>query len=148
PPNAPPQVLPCASPSTWKMPSLCAASARVEPSASVATHAAVHVLPWFFFTFAPSHRKGTRRPPTGRITVSSKFCLAGPLRARPSMLRRARAQGTLSGIADDAKTLACNCFAAGMRIFDISDVTNVHEIGYQVRAGEHRRRLRERRHFG
>ena len=32
--------------------------------------------------------------------------------------------------ADNATIAACNCFAAGLRIFDISDVKNVKEIGY------------------
>jgi len=31
---------------------------------------------------------------------------------------------------DDAKIAACNCFAAGLRFFDISDVTYVKEIAY------------------
>jgi hypothetical protein len=31
---------------------------------------------------------------------------------------------------DDAKTLACNCFAAGLRVFDISNVKAIREIGY------------------
>jgi len=32
--------------------------------------------------------------------------------------------------ADDAHIAACGCFAAGLRIFDISDVNNIREIGY------------------
>jgi hypothetical protein len=32
--------------------------------------------------------------------------------------------------ADNAKLAACNCFAAGLRVFDISDVNNVKEIAY------------------
>ncbi len=32
--------------------------------------------------------------------------------------------------ADNATVAACNCFAAGLRIFDISDINNVKEIGY------------------
>jgi hypothetical protein len=32
--------------------------------------------------------------------------------------------------ADNAKVAACNCFAAGLRFFDISDVKNVREIAY------------------
>ncbi len=31
---------------------------------------------------------------------------------------------------DDAKIAACNCFASGLRIFDISDVSNPREIAY------------------
>ena len=31
---------------------------------------------------------------------------------------------------DDAKIAACNCFTAGLRIFDISDATNPREVGY------------------
>jgi MYXO-CTERM domain-containing protein len=31
---------------------------------------------------------------------------------------------------DDAKTMACNCFAAGMRVYDISNPSYVREIGY------------------
>jgi hypothetical protein len=31
---------------------------------------------------------------------------------------------------DDAHVAACNCFAAGLRIFDISKVNAIHEIGY------------------
>ena len=32
--------------------------------------------------------------------------------------------------ADDAKILACNCFAAGLRFFDIHDITNIKEMAY------------------
>ena len=31
---------------------------------------------------------------------------------------------------NDAKIAACNCFTAGLRIFDISDATNPREVGY------------------
>ena len=31
---------------------------------------------------------------------------------------------------DDAKIAACNCFASGLRFFDITDVNNVREIAY------------------
>jgi hypothetical protein len=31
---------------------------------------------------------------------------------------------------DNAKIAACNCFAAGLRFFDISDIGNIHEIAY------------------
>jgi MYXO-CTERM domain-containing protein len=31
---------------------------------------------------------------------------------------------------NDAKIAACNCFSAGLRIFDISDATNPREVGY------------------
>ncbi len=31
---------------------------------------------------------------------------------------------------DDAKIAACNCFTAGLRLFDISDPTNPREVGY------------------
>ncbi len=32
--------------------------------------------------------------------------------------------------ADDARILACNCFAAGLRFFDIHDITNIKEMAY------------------
>jgi hypothetical protein len=32
--------------------------------------------------------------------------------------------------ADDAKIAACNCFAAGFRVFDIHDITNIKEMAY------------------
>ncbi len=32
--------------------------------------------------------------------------------------------------ADDAKILACNCFAAGLRFFDIHDIANINEMAY------------------
>ena len=31
---------------------------------------------------------------------------------------------------DNARLAACNCFAAGMRVWDISNVSNIHEVGY------------------
>src|SRR5437899_168262 len=57
-PNAPPQVAALASPSIWKMPSLCEASASDEPSASVATDTAAHVLPEFHFMLTPTAIEG------------------------------------------------------------------------------------------
>jgi hypothetical protein len=38
--------------------------------------------------------------------------------------------------ADDAKIAACNCFAAGLRFFDISDVSAVREIAYLKPPGQ------------
>jgi len=37
---------------------------------------------------------------------------------------------------DNARLAVCNCFAAGMRIFDISDVANPREVGYYKAAAQ------------